>query len=127
MRSVLTAVIVITALSVTVCLAAGRVLTDFADACDGHRERALELARSGDRDGAEEELAAIRALMKEKAVWNEALTSHDALHEVSVALRDAEACLKTGDTDDFERAIGQMRECLEHIRDEEELRLSNLL
>jgi len=127
MRSTLVAVLLVTAIAVGVSLAAGNVLIRLADTIEEMADSALETALAGDREAAAEELRRVHSLLESRAVLHEAVCAHDALHDVEAALEDAEKCLESGDMDDFDRAIGALQENLAHIREAEELKLSNLL
>ena len=59
------------------------------------------------------------------ALWDER-ASHDALHDVGAALAEAQICLECEDRDDFLRTMSTVYMGLEHLKDEEAVRLSNL-
>ena len=71
-------------------------------------------------------LAALAALWADRAGMLEMLASHDALHDVDAAIAEAQICLECEDHDDFLRTMSTVRAGLEHLKDEEALRLSNL-
>ena len=52
--------------------------------------------------------------------------NHDALHDVDAAIAEAQICLECEDHDDFLRTMSTVRAGLEHLKDEEALRLANL-
>ncbi len=61
-----------------------------------------------------------------RATLMEMLASHDALHDVDAAIAEAQICLECADHDDFLRTMSTVRAGLEHLKDEEALRLANL-
>ncbi len=61
-----------------------------------------------------------------QATLMEMLASHDALHDVDAAIAEAQICLECADHDDFLRTMSTVRAGLEHLKDEEALRLANL-
>ena len=56
----------------------------------------------------------------------EMLASHDALHDVDVAIAEAQICLECEDHDDFLRTMSTVSMGLEHLKDEEALSFMNL-
>ena len=73
-----------------------------------------------------ERLQSLAVLWEGRGALMETLASHDALHEVSAALAEAQICLECEDHDDFLRTMSTVRMGLSHLRDEQALRLSNL-
>ena len=60
------------------------------------------------------------------AAMLEFIVNHDALNEVAGALAEAQICLECEDRDDFLRTMSTVRAGLEHLKDEQALRLANL-
>ncbi len=81
----------------------------------------------------EERVADAKSLMVRLAeYWSdqanlmEMMAGHDALHDVDAAIAEAQICLECEDRDDFLRTMSTVRAGLEHLKDEQALRLANL-
>lgn len=75
---------------------------------------------------AREGLVALANLWDEKSTMMELLCAHDDLHEVKERIIQAEICISYTDMEDFYSSVALIGEALEHIRDGEALRLTNL-
>lgn len=75
---------------------------------------------------AREGLTALANLWAQRATLLEMLCAHDDLHEVKERIIQAQICISYTDMEDFYANVSLIGEALEHIRDGEALRLSNL-
>ena len=80
----------------------------------------------GNVTAAREGLVALANLWDEKETLLELLCAHDDLHEVKERIIEAEICISYTDMEDFYSNVSLIGEALEHIRDGEALRLTNL-
>lgn len=80
----------------------------------------------GNITAAREGLIALANLWDEKTTLMEILCAHDDLHEVKERIIQAEICISYTDMEDFYASVALIGEALEHIRDGEALRLTNL-
>ena len=90
------------------------------------RTEAVEYMDRRDMASATETMTQLAALLRESSAWLEVLCDHDDLHENKGQAIEAKTSIELGDIDDFYQAIYGFGEVLEHIADEQELRLSNL-
>ena len=114
------------ALAVGVCAAGRAVLCGAVDAAERLRAEAVLALDEGDAGRCGEALARMATLWEERRALLEMIASHDALHEVKVALSEASICLGCGDRDDFLRNMAIAAEGLAHLRDEQDISLENL-
>ena len=80
----------------------------------------------GNITAAREGLVALANLWDEKMTLMEILCAHDDLHEVGERIIQAEICISYTDMEDFYASVSLIGEAIEHIRDGEALRLTNL-
>lgn len=86
----------------------------------------LEAAERDDVPGALSLLDELERHWRGRATLMEIMASHDALHDVSASLAEAQICLTCNDRDDFLRAMSAVRMGLEHLKDEEAVKWANL-
>lgn len=121
---------IITAIVLIACLAlcTWSVITLNGILDDAH-ELTVEVfvqMQNGNVTAAREGLVALANLWDEKATLLEILCAHDDLHEVKERIIEAEICISYTDMEDFYSAVSLIGEAIEHIRDGEALRLTNL-
>lgn len=80
----------------------------------------------GNITAAREGLVALANLWTEKETLLEVLCAHDDLHEVKERIIEAEICISYTDMEDFYANVSLIGEALEHIKDGEALKLTNL-
>lgn len=80
----------------------------------------------GNITAAREGLVALANLWTEKEALLEVLCAHDDLHEVKERIIEAEICISYTDMEDFYANVSLIGEALEHIKDGEALKLTNL-
>lgn len=80
----------------------------------------------GNVTAAREGLTALANLWDGKMTVLELLCAHDDLHEVKERIIQAEICVSYTDMEDFYASVALIGEAIEHIRDGEALRLTNL-
>lgn len=80
----------------------------------------------GNITAAREGLVALANLWTEKETLLEVLCAHDDLHEVKERIIEAEICISYTDMEDFYVNVSLIGEALEHIKDGEALKLTNL-
>lgn len=121
---ILTLAVLVAALAV--CAASLAALNGVVDEAERLQSLAVLAAQEGRTDDAKSLLVALAEHWRERAGLMELLASHDALHDVDAAIAEAQICLECDDHDDFLRTMSALRAGLEHLKDEEALRLSNL-
>lgn len=126
MKRTLWITLAVLAVSLALCLAGGRLLNGTVDAAGQLRSAAVLAAEEGDGDRARELLLRLAELWRDRGELMEMLASHDALHEVTVGILEAQICLECDDHDDFLRTMAVMGEALNHLSDEQAFRLANL-
>lgn len=127
MRGTLISMIAVTALAVTVC---GYSLTLFGQATGGMEEmrtEVLERIAQEDAEGARELLDRMEEMWSRQEAVLAVLAAHDALHEISALIIEGRANLEAEDLDDFNRSMALLGEALDHLHQEERLRLANIL
>ena len=126
MRRTLIVTLAVLAVSVAVCLLGMRALDGTVARAQALKNEAVLAAEEGDIDRAKALMIQLAELWKDRSDALEMLASHDALHEVTTGIVEAQICLECGNHDDFLRTISVMGESLGHICDVEAFRLSNL-
>jgi len=126
MRRTLILTLAVLAAALLVCTASMLALNDAVDRADELQSLAVLAAEEGDASNAKTLLAELARFWEERAALMETLTNHDALHDVSAAIAEAQICLECEDHDDFLRTMSHLSAGLTHLRDEEAVRWSNL-
>ena len=126
MKRTLVLTLGVLAVSLAVCLWGGRTLNHVIREADALRSAAVLAAETGDADRAKELMLRLARLWRDRSDAMEMLASHDALHEVTTGILEAQICLECGDHDDFLRNMAVMGEALGHLVDEQAFRLANL-
>ncbi|MDD6883646.1 MAG: DUF4363 family protein [Eubacteriales bacterium] len=126
MRSKMTAMLITLALAVALCCASLMFLNYFMDQADDLCSRAISQVEAQDHHGALESLTTLAEKWEKWAALLESVTSHEDLQEVTREIIDTKTCLEQGDIDDFTRQAAQLGHAIHHIRDQEDIRLSNL-
>lgn len=126
MRRTLIVTLAVLLAAIAVCAAARAVLNDAAQRADRLCSLAVLAAQEHRPDRAKEMVVALAEYWRQKTAVLELLASHDALHEVNVSIAEARICLDCEDHDDFLRCMSNAAEALDHLRDEQSVRLSNL-
>ena len=80
----------------------------------------------GNVTAAREGLVALANLWEEKETLMETLCAHDDLHNVKERIIEAEICISYTDMEDFYANVSLIGEAIEHIKEGEALRLTNL-
>lgn len=80
----------------------------------------------GNVTAAREGLVALANLWDDRETLLELLCAHDDLHEVKERIIEAEICISYTDMEDFYANVSLIGEAIEHIKDGEALRLTNL-
>jgi len=96
------------------------------DEAHDHTVEVFAQMEQGNVIAAKEGLVALANLWDEKMTLLEVLCAHDDLHEVKERIIEAEICISYTDMEDFYSNVSLIGEALEHIRDGEALRLTNL-
>lgn len=117
---------VVLLVSMMICTASLLTVQKSMDHIDDLRVKSYQQAASGDAKGAMETLVTIASHWEKALPLLEVLSSHDDMHDVSKAIIDAQICLEFGEMDDCCRTLRLMGETLEHIRNMEAMRMSNL-
>ena len=113
-------------LCIAVCTWALITLNGILDEAHGYTVDVFTQMEKGNVVAAREGLVALANLWDEKMTLLEVLCAHDDLHEVKERIIQAEICVSYTDMEDFYASISLIGEAIEHIRDGEALRLTNL-
>jgi len=127
MRRTLISMLTVMALAAGICVFSQTLMKRAADEIDGMRTDVLEMAESGDAEGAHIRLAQMAEAWSRYEPVLEAIAPHDALHEITVLIIEGNANLEAGDVDDFNRSMALLGESIRHMCSEEKLHLSNIL
>ena len=126
MRKALILTLAVLLCALTACALCQNALNDAVDEAGRLRDEALLAADREDYGRAGALLSRLAQHGRDRARLMELLADHDALHEVDAAIAEAAICLECRDHDDFLRTMSTVRAGLEHLQDEEALRLANL-
>lgn len=126
MKTRLITTIIILIVSIGLCTFSLFYVESVTDELDDMRLSALEFAEAERLSEAEAVLTNMLEYTKRKSPLLEMLTPHDDLHEMVMQLTDAKVSLTIQDMDDFDKAFALFQENLEHIREHEQLALSNI-
>ncbi len=126
MRATAIALIVVLALSLSLCVLSRVSVQRAVREMDDLRVEADGFARAGDGDLAMERLVKIANRMEDARPFLEMLTSHEDLHDAIKQVVDAQVYLEFGDLTETCRALSQLGEILTHIGETEEVTLANL-
>ena len=111
---------------IAVCTWALITLNGILDEAHEYTVEVFTQMENGNVIAAREGLVALANLWEEKMTLLEVLCAHDDLHEVKERIIEAEICISYTDMEDFYANVSLIGEALEHIRDGEALRLTNL-
>lgn len=126
MKRTLILTLAVLAAALLVCALGQRALDGTVDEAEQLQSQAVLAATEHRMADAKTFIHDLAALWDERAGMLETLASHDALHDVGAALVEAQICLECEDRDDFLRTMSTVYMGLEHLKDEEAVRLSNL-
>ena len=124
-RLAITTAAVLTACMI-LCTWSLTALNGVLDEAHGYTVEVFVQMERGNITAAREGLVALANLWDEKETMLELLCAHDDLHEVKERIIEAEICISYTDMEDFYSNVSLIGEALEHIRDGEALRLTNL-
>lgn len=113
-------------LSLAVCTAGLYALNRVLDQAHSMTTDICMHMERGNEAAAEEGLVHLATFWEEHLSLLEMLCEHDDLHEVQERIIQAENCARYTDMEDFFVSVMLIGESVEHIRDEEALRLTNL-
>lgn len=111
---------------IVVCSWALITLNGILDEAHEYTVEVFTQMERGNVTAAREGLVALANLWDEKQTLLEVLCAHDDLHEVKERIIQAEICVSYTDMEDFYASISLIGEAIEHIREGEALRLTNL-
>ena len=126
MKRTLILTVCVLAASLALCAVGMAALNTSVDEAQRLRSLAILAEGDGDTDAARTAVVQLAQLWRDRRGIMEMLAEHDALHDVSSAIADAQICLENGDHDEFLRAMSQLDLGLNHLRDEQALRWENL-
>lgn len=126
MRRTLILTLAVLTCAVAICAASMLALNGTVE--EAERLQSMAVLAANERRTADAKTLVVRLadFWDSRAGLMEMLASHDALHDVDAAIAEAQICLECEDHDDFLRTMSTVRAGLEHLKDEEALRLSNL-
>lgn len=111
---------------IAVCSWALITLNGILDEAHEYTVEVFTQMERGNVTAAREGLVALATLWDENMTLLEVLCAHDDLHEVKERIIQAEICVSYTDMEDFYSSIALIGEAIEHIREGEALRLTNL-
>jgi len=123
----LVAMLIVTALSAGVCAFALIRMDQVTDEMEEMRMMVMDLAEAGDIEGAKAGLGQMAGAWSRHEQVMEMLAPHEQLHEITVLIIEGDANLTAGDRDDFNRSMALLGEAVNHLREEEQLKLTNIL
>lgn len=126
MKRLIVTTAIVLALSLGLCTWSLVTLNGILDEAHGYTVRVFTLMEKGNVTAAREGLVALANLWDERMTLMEILCAHDDLHEVKERIIQAEICISYTDMEDFYASVSLIGEAIEHIRDGEALRLTNL-
>ena len=112
--------------SLALCTTGLKTLNRILDAAHDTASGICMQMEQGRREEAMAGLVRLADYWQEQMPLLEVLCDHDDLHAVQEKIIQAEICAEYTDLEDFYAAVMLIGENIEHIRDEEALRLSNL-
>lgn len=124
-RLAITTAAVLTACMI-LCTWSLTALNGILDEAHGYTVEVFAQMEQGNITAAREGLVALANLWDEKETLLELLCAHDDLHEVKERIIEAEICISYTDMEDFYANVSLIGEAIEHIRDGEALRLTNI-
>ncbi len=124
-RLLITTVIVFTA-CIVLCTWSLIALNGILDEAHEYTVEVFAQMEQGNVTAAREGLIALANLWDERMTLMELICAHDDLHEVKERIIEAEICVSYTDMEDFYANVSLIGEALEHIREGEALRLTNL-
>jgi len=124
-RLAITTAAVLTACMI-LCTWSLTALNGVLDEAHGYTVEVFVQMERGNITAAREGLVALANLWDEKETMLELLCAHDDLHEVKERIIEAEICISYTDMEDFYANVSLIGEAIEHIRDGEALRLTNI-
>ena len=126
MKRTLILTLAVLAAALAVCWASQAALNGAVDEAERLQSLAVMAAEEKRFSDAKSLMVQLAKHWAGRATLMEMLASHDALHDVDAAIAEAQICLECADHDDFLRTMSTVRAGLEHLKDEEALRLANL-
>lgn len=114
------------AVSLLVCALSMIWLNSVLDEAHGITIDVFTAMEEGRVEDARQGLVALATLWDEHSDLLEMLCAHDDLHEVKERIIQAEICMEYTDMEDFYSTVALIGEGIEHIRDQEALRWTNL-
>lgn len=126
MKRTLILTLAVLAAALAVCWASQAALDGAVDEAQRLQSLAVLAVKEQRFSDAKTLMVALAEHWAGQATLMEMLASHDALHDVDAAIAEAQICLECADHDDFLRTMSTVRAGLEHLKDEEALRLANL-
>lgn len=126
MKRLTIATIAVFAASIALCTWSLITLNGILDEAHTYTVEVFTEMEKGNVVAAREGLVALANLWDENMTLLEVLCAHDDLHEVKERIIQAEICVSYTDMEDFYASISLIGEAIEHIRDGEALRLTNL-
>lgn len=118
--------IIVFSLCIALCTWSLITLNGILDEAHAYTVEVFTQMEKGNVTAAREGLIALANLWDEKMTLLEVLCAHDDLHEVQERIIQAEICVSYTDMEDFYASVSLIGEALEHIRDGEALRMTNL-
>ena len=126
MRMTLWASVGAGALALLVCFFSLVFISSTIGEIERMRVETLEYAADGRIPEARERLVQLAVHWARRSALLEMISSHDDMHEVASAIRDAQVCLEMMDMDDLLRVLEQLGMALEHIGSVQQVRWRNL-
>ena len=126
MKRLLITTVTVFALCLALCIWSLITLNGILDEAHEYTVEVFVQMEQGNVAAAREGLVALANLWEEKETLMEVLCAHDDLHAVKERIIEAKICVSYTDMEDFYANVSLIGEAIEHIKDGEALRLTNL-
>ena len=126
MKKLLITTLAVLAACLSLCTWSLVTLNGILDEAHWYTVEVFAQMEQGNITAAREGLVALANLWHEKETLLELLCAHDDLHEVKERIIEAEICISYTDMEDFYANVSLIGEAIEHIKEGEALRLTNL-
>lgn len=124
-RSLITMLIVL-ALSLSICVSAMLLIRHVALEMEEMRVSAVKLLEAGRTAEAAEQITQMADMWARHEPLLETIAPHETLHAVTELIIEADANLTVGDIDDLHRSMMLLELAIEHLFIEEQFMISNI-
>lgn len=127
MRRTLIAMLTVGALSVGMCIFSVCWMEQVTGEMDDMRMEVMDLTGQGRISDAQDKLGQMAEAWGRYSRVLEIIASHEDVHEIAILIIEGDANLQAKDLDDFNRSMALLGEAIDHLHEEERLRMENIL